>query len=120
MRLLSLLSLFPTFSAFKYFLNKAQFSSSKSDLHTSKIDIQNDDDSFDPAEFDRVLKSMNPAYTENFKNPNPDIINNLNAESQKNILKEELTRKFPYEDYELPTLPDLNNYYSGTYGDSFW
>ena len=123
MRVYSLFILFPVLSSLRicpnYFINKAQISAaSRSQLYTGNT--PDDKDSFDPAEFDRMLQSMDPSFTDNFKNPNPNIISSLNNQNQENILKEELSRKFPYEDYELPILPDCNNYYSGTYGKSFW
>jgi len=34
--------------------------------------------------------------------------------------KEEIFRKYPFDNDKLPILPDCNNYYSGKYGDSFW
>ena len=86
----------------------------------SDIDIDNSKDSFDPAEFNDFLKNMNPQYVDSFKNPNPNEINNLNANNEETFKKEELFRKFAYDDYALPTLPDCNNYYSGKYGSSFW
>ena len=33
---------------------------------------------------------------------------------------EQIYREYPFEESELPILPDCNNYYSGKYGDIFW
>lgn len=75
-------------------------------------------DGYDPGEFEQIFKVLNPEI--NNKNKTNKIDNGIVSESEDGSTKEELFRKYPFENLELPILTDCNNYYSGKYEDSFW
>lgn len=84
-----------------------------------------DEPEFDGKEFDDVFKTISSDYDKKPNSLNADsdslkYLQSLQDDAINSDLKEELFRKFPYEDYELPILPDCNNYYSGKFQDSFW
>jgi hypothetical protein len=74
-------------------------------------------DGFDPGEFDQIFKVLSPGLNKNKINK---MDNEILSELQEATKKEELFRKYPFDSYELPVLPDCNNYYSGKFEDSFW
>jgi len=86
--------------------------------------------SFDPAEFERVLKSAGPSMWATGAGSSADkrdgvdpIVASMRDEQQAQQAAqqgEQIHREYQYEDAQLPVLPDCNNYYSGSFGDFFW
>lgn len=94
-----------------------KFLSSKSRIYLSNSESGERVDGFDPGEFEQVFKVLSPGLNKNQINK---MDNEILSELQEATTKEELFRKYPFESYELPVLPDCNNYYSGKFEDSFW
>lgn len=70
-------------------------------------------DDFDPKDFIKVLKAGSSSFT-------PPPTNYNEGAEFVDELKEQIFRKYPYADIELPVLPDCDNYFSGKSGDFFW
>lgn len=73
--------------------------------------MSNADENFDPLEFEQALKSVQPIWGKQSKSDDNTAIFNAIREDQKEK-REELFRKYPFIDAELPVLPDCDNYYS--------
>jgi len=77
---------------------------------------------FDAREFEEALKKagpMPPSASSGGKGGDGDEVLKMMREEQK-LQREQIYREYPYEQTELPILPDRNNYYSGSLGDWFW
>jgi len=79
-----------------------------------------DNNDFDASEFEKALKSMGPIWNTANKDDKA-IIDGIREEQEALDNKEEIFRKYPFEDtVKLPILPDCNNYYSGKFGNYIW
>lgn len=82
--------------------------------------------SFDPKEFNDMIKKVSPMISSDRNSAiddKNDILNEIrNEQTARESVKdkEEIFRKYQYEDTLLPLLSDCNNYYSGKYNDCFW
>lgn len=81
---------------------------------TGKVWAEN---SFDGGAFEKDLKSMGPVWSNTMNKEDEITLGNIRNEQ---IAREEIYRKYPFEETKLPVLPDCNNYYSGKFGDYFW
>jgi hypothetical protein len=72
------------------------------------------------------MKSAGPMWTssESDNAKVDEIIGKLReenlAQTEATLGQEQIFRQYPYDDAQLPVLPDCNNYYSGSFGDFFW
>lgn len=78
-------------------------------------------DTFDAREFEDVLKRApgSSIWGGGAGGTNEDVLRQIRNE-QVAKAGEEIYRKYPFEETQLPLLPDCNNYYSGSFGDFFW
>ena len=76
---------------------------------------------FDPKEFEDVLKKSagGSVWGGVGGGTNEEVLNKMRAEQEAKSA-EEIYRKYPFEETQLPLLPDCNNYYSGSLGEFFW
>jgi hypothetical protein len=74
--------------------------------------------SFDPVEYDKTLKNVDVGNRIVNCGVDQKVLESISNEND--VMKEEIFRKYPFDDYKLPVLSDCNNYYSGKYNDSFW
>ena len=81
--------------------------------------ISSNNADFDAADFEKALKSMGPVWN-TANSDDKAIIDGLREEQDEQEKKEEIFRKYPFDNVKLPILPDCNNYYSGKFGDYFW
>lgn len=75
---------------------------------TRSLRLKSGTDSFDGAEFEKFLKTVQPLTSS--VQPDATTINELREIQTGN--NEEIFRKYPFVDTELPVLPDCDNYYS--------
>lgn len=78
---------------------------------------------FDPKEFEEALKRAGPVWGggPGASISDPDKSEILSKIRDEQIAQaEQIFRKYPFEETQLPVLPDCNNYYSGSFGDFFW
>eukprot|EP00981_Chlorochromonas_danica_P010239 scaffold3058_cov165-Ochromonas_danica.AAC.30 len=76
------------------------------------------DDWEERRKIEQDMKDMAPLIDSRTSGPKPPVIESDNEPSSTS--GEELFRKYPFTDKQLPILTDCDNYYSGKYGDNFW
>lgn len=80
------------------------------------------EDNFDAREFEDVLKRApgSSIWNGGVGGTNEDVLRQIRDEQVAKAAGEEIYRKYPFEETQLPLLPDCNNYYSGSFGEFFW
>lgn len=88
-------------------------------MSTESVNNERNDD-FNPSDYIKVLNGAPSNAASGNDKQSSEFLSAMRDMQIQKYLDEEVYRKYPFENYDLPILPDHDNYYSGKYKEFFW